>query len=217
MSEISLVDGRLIAIDGDGVLVNYVEAYREVWFKAFGQRLPESVPNAYWSPVRWGAKHLEGPELVHFRSCLDAQFWRSLTPMPGAIAACALLRKAGFKLVCVSAIDEEFVADRHLNFLNHDMGIQTVYATGNDWDGQLEVSPKAKVLRNLMPAAFVDDFAPYLRGMPEGVHRALIESGMPGTPNVGHDLTLAESIHPSLLDFAKTWIARIPKPEGLMK
>lgn len=206
---------NVIAIDGDGVLVDYVQAYRDAWFKWSGELLSGVAPNAYWATERWGARQLEGQELQDFRTYFDSEFWRSIPAMAGAIEACQLLRDAGYTLVCVSAIDEEHAVDRLFNLIAHKMDIKTVVSTGNDWKGQLEVSPKASAINSMMPAAFVDDFAPYLRGLSEDVHKALIESGMHGTPNVGHDLTLADSVHPSLLDFAKAWLQKNPKaPEA---
>ena len=68
------------------------------------------------------------------------------------------------------------------------------------------ISPKAAALRELNPIAFVDDFLPYLRGIPNDIHAALIMREPNGTPNLGEELNLAHSLHPDLQDFASWWI-----------
>jgi hypothetical protein len=68
-------------------------------------------------------------------------------------------------------------------------------------------SPKARALRSLMPAAFVDDYLPYLRGAPERIHCALIDRSPNGSPNTGPEMALARSTHGDLLDFSRYWIS----------
>lgn len=61
----------LIAIDGDGVLLDYNAAYAKAWHKAFGE-LPElKNPNAYWALDRWSVRHLEGSDLDLLRAAFD--------------------------------------------------------------------------------------------------------------------------------------------------
>jgi len=69
-------------------------------------------------------------------------------------------------------------------------------------------SPKADAIALLSPAAFVDDYLPYFRGVPAQVHTALILRGPNGSPNVGDELSLAQSSHLDLPAFADFWLAR---------
>jgi hypothetical protein len=62
----------------------------------------------------------------------------------------------------------------------------------------IDISPKAIALRELQPAAFVDDFLPYLRGIPRNVHAALILREPNESPNMGDDLAWAHSQHADL-------------------
>ena len=71
--------------------------------------------------------------------------------------------------------------------------------------------PRSRLLLAIGAVAFVDDFAPYLRGVPAGMHKALILGGPEDSPNVGEDLALAHSTHSDLRDFARWWIDR---PQG---
>ena len=68
------------------------------------------------------------------------------------------------------------------------------------------ISPKAQALRDLRPVAFVDDFLPYLHGIPEDIHAALILREPNGSPNTGDDLHYAHSQHANLAEFASWWI-----------
>lgn len=79
--------------------------------------------------------------------------------------------------------------------------IERVYATPHDGGYR---SPKADMLAELRPIAFVDDYLPYLRGVAPDVHTALITRGATGGPNGGPELALAKSTHLDLAEFADT-------------
>jgi beta-phosphoglucomutase-like phosphatase (HAD superfamily) len=48
----------IIALDADGVLLDYGLAYAGAWQKAFGQFPPERDPLAYWPTDRWDVECL---------------------------------------------------------------------------------------------------------------------------------------------------------------
>jgi hypothetical protein len=83
--------------------------------------------------------------------------------------------------------------------------IERVIATGNAEGAR---SPKADAIHALQPVAFVDDYLPYMRGLPDHVHTALVLRAPNGSPNVGPDLVLAKSVHQDLADFVDHWLAR---------
>src|SRR4030095_13583403 len=103
----------------------------------------------------------------------------------GARAPAHRLHDAGYDLVCVSALDLEHEAARLRNLRDHGFPIERVFATGN---AARERSPKAAALAALAPEAFGDDCAPYFRGVPSGVHTALVLRAPNGSPNSGADL-----------------------------
>ncbi|NWG73714.1 MAG: HAD family hydrolase, partial [Rubrivivax sp.] len=70
-----------------------------------------------------------------------------------------------------------------------------------------ERSPKADAIAELMPEAFVDDYLPYLRGVPDAVHRALVLRAPHGSPNDGPELVLAHTTHDDLAAFVDHWLA----------
>ncbi len=193
----------MIALDGDGVLVDYHQAYRAAWAKAFGTVPAVRDPHAYWPLDRFEVRRLTGDELEQFRRCFDYAYWSSIPAIPGAVEACHALAEAGYELVCVSAIQADFQTARLQNLRDCGFPIERVIATSHA-DG--ETSPKAAVLRELQPVAFVDDYLPYLRGIPADIHAALILRQPNGSPNIGDELRCAHSQHADLADFADWWL-----------
>jgi phosphoglycolate phosphatase-like HAD superfamily hydrolase len=104
----------IIALDGDGVLLDYSLAYAPLWEHAFGYR-PAERDRDVRSPLdRWTVERLEGERLAVLQACMDEHFWSSMPPIARAVAACHRLYDAGFELVCVSALPLQFEAARLL-------------------------------------------------------------------------------------------------------
>ena len=119
--------------------------------------------------------------------------------------ACHRLHDAGFDLVCVSALELEYEAARLRNLRELGFPIERVVATGN---AAGRAKPEGRCDRELEPEAFVDDYLPYLRGMPVHVHTALVLRAPNGSPNTGAELALARSVHDDLAGFAEYWLTR---------
>lgn len=194
---------RTIALDVDGVLLDYCLAYSDVWAKVFGERPVERDPNAYWPIDRWQVRQLDGSSLIRFRSAFDEEFWSSIPAIPGAFDACQMLSQAGFEIVCVTALPERFAKARLANLRAHSFPVEVVYTVQHE---NSEVSPKAEIIGNLRPVAFVDDYLPYFAGLTSDAHRALILGGANGTPNVGELLRFVDSSHTNLWAFATWWL-----------
>ena len=195
----------LIALDADGVLLDFHLGYASAWQRAFGQAPAERDPLAYWPMDRWQVERLEAAQRLQFRAAFDDHFWATVPAIAGAVDACHRLRDAGFDLICVSALDLEFEAARLRNLRDLGFPIERVIATGN---AAGERSPKADTITALQPIAFVDDYAAYMRGVPAHVHTALVLRAPNGSPNTGADLALAKSVHDDLAGFADHWLAR---------
>ncbi|MBX3655628.1 MAG: HAD family hydrolase [Ramlibacter sp.] len=198
----------IIALDADGVLLDYGLAYAGAWQRAFGTYPLERDPLAYWPIDRWQVEHLEGALLDKFRGAFDSKFWASIPAVPGAIQACEQLAAAGFELICVTALPEEFREARERNLHEHGFPIDMVHATGNI---ATPASPKADTLNTLRPVAFVDDFLPYVVGVNAEIHRALITRAVNGSPNSGELLVHTDSKHTDLLAFANWWTNANPR------
>ena len=195
----------LIALDADGVLLDFHLGYASAWQRAFGQPPAERDPQAYWPMDRWAVERLDAEKRVQFRAAFDTQFWTTVPAIAGAIEACHRLHDAGHELICVSALELEFEAARLRNLRDLGFPIERVIATGN---AAGERSPKADTIEALQPIAFVDDYIPYMRGVPAHVHTALITRAPNGSPNTGADMVLAKSIHDDLAGFAEHWLSR---------
>jgi phosphoglycolate phosphatase-like HAD superfamily hydrolase len=195
----------VIALDADGVLLDFHLGYAGAWARAFGSTPAERDPQAYWPIDRWQVDRLDDERRAHFRRHFDEQFWSSVPAMPGSVGACHRLHDAGFDLVCVSALDLEHEAARLRNLREHGFPIERVIATGN---AAGERSPKADAIAELDPQAFVDDYLPYLRGVPAHIHTALLLRAPNGSPNAGAELALARSVHQDLPEFAEFWLSR---------
>lgn len=193
----------IIAIDADGVLLNYNDAYAVAWQRAFGAYPDLQNRDAYWAKERWQVEHLTGSRLEHFRSYFDESFWSSLPAYDGAIDACIRLKCAGYDLVCVTAMDPRFRQAREINLRNLGFPIEWVFCT-EGIDGP--ISPKARTLAAIAPVAFVDDYLPYMRGIPASIHAALIMRDSSGSPNIGSDLALVHSRHTCLAEFVDWWL-----------
>ena len=193
----------LLALDADGVLLDYLEGYAEAWRIAFGARPKVRDPLGYGPLERWDVPLLDADGRARFRQQFGARFWSALPAIPGAIDACARLHDAGFELVCVSELDAEFEASRLKNLRALGYPIERVYATPHNGGYR---SPKADRLAELRPEAFVDDYLPYLRGVPPTIHTALITRGATLGPNSGTEMALAKSTHTDLAAFADFWL-----------
>lgn len=195
----------LIALDADGVLLDFHLAYAGAWARAFGKAPAERDPQAYWPMDRWKVERLDEKKRVQFRASFDEHFWATVPAIEGALEACHRLHDAGFELVCVSALELEFEAARLRNLKALGFPIERVIATGNE---AVERSPKADAITELRPVAFVDDYLPYMRGVPRDVHTALVLRAPNGSPNVGNELLLAKSVHQDLAGFTEHWLTR---------
>ncbi len=195
----------VIALDADGVLLDYHLAYAAAWQRAFGEYPAERDPLAYWPVDRWDVPTLRLFKRRRFRAEFGEQFWSTVPAMPGALEACRSLRDAGFELVCVSALEERYEAARLRNLRELGFPIERVIATGHR---ETVRSPKADAVEALAAEAFVDDYLPYFRGVASSIHTALVLRAPNGSPNEGAEMALASSVHQDLADFARSWLAR---------
>jgi phosphoglycolate phosphatase-like HAD superfamily hydrolase len=195
----------LIALDADGVLLDFHLGYAGAWRRAFGAAPAERDARAYWPMDRWHVERLDEAGRSHFRRHFDDEFWSSVPAIEGAVAACQRLHDAGYDLVCVSALEAEHENARLRNLRGHGFPIERVVATGN---AAGPLSPKAEAIAALDPLAFVDDYLPYLRGMPGHVHTALILRALNGSPNAGDEMAIVDSTHDDLAGFVSHWLSR---------
>ena len=194
----------ILALDADGVLVDLHAGYACAWRQAFGVTPAERDPLAYWPMDRWAVDPLDAEQRLLLRAQFERpELWETLPAIEGAVDACLRLHDAGYELVCVTALQSRFQAARQRNLKALGFPIRRVVATGHVEGAR---SPKADAIQALRPVAFVDDYIPYMRGVPSEVHTALVLRAPHGSPNVGDDLKLARSVHQDLAAFAVHWL-----------
>ncbi len=196
-------DKPVIALDVDGVLLDYSSAYANACERAFGMHPTEVNPHAFWPHVRWGVPWLEGEQLEQFRAQFDEAFWSTLPAVAGAVEACHRLVDAGYELIAVTAIESQWLRARLDNLQLHGFPILQVIATGGPTPGQ--PNPKANVINQIKPAVFVDDYPPYLEGIHMDVHKVLIHPLSRDSPMLDQ-MGLFEATSPSLRCFVNGWL-----------
>lgn len=194
---------RLIALDGDGVMLDYNRVFPSVWFAAFGEHLESKVPNSYHAVTEFGVS-LEDPAVEErFFEHFDASVWERIPALDGALAAAIALSNAGHELVCVTSMPSKYQLARLRNLQALGFPIEQVFAVDRTCRGQ---NPKQSVIEKLNPAVFVDDLAHNFRNLPAQVHKALVHSGHHDSPNTPELRALADSEHASLAAFAQAWL-----------
>jgi hypothetical protein len=196
---------KRIALDADGVLLDYNLAYASAWEKAFGNYPILKNSNAYWAMDRWGVDILNIESLFTLKKAVDESFWSNIPAIEGSIAACHALNQAGYELMCVTALPAKFQPARLHNLAQLGFPIEIVFTV--DHTESIE-SPKAAIINFFKPVAFVDDYLPYLTGITTDIHRALITREPEGSPNEGPLMDGISSSHTNLEDFAKFWLSQ---------
>ena len=197
---------KIIALDADGVLLDYNKAAAAVWEETFGLKPP--VKN----PVSYHIQNMYELELDNVRirelyyGMFDKIGWWSMPPMPNAVEGCQLLADAGYSLHVVSSMPVQFQEHRVENFKKLGIPITSVTATGMSKDKQH--NPKTSKLLELQPVAFVDDLIDNFRGVEHLTHCALLEWNTHDCPNIGKSFRSVSSTHPDMLHFARYWLSQ---------
>ena len=76
----------VIALDADGVLLDFHLAYAAAWQRAFGEYPQERDPQAYWPIDRWEVPRLGLFKKARFKAEFDEQFWSTVPALDGAVA-----------------------------------------------------------------------------------------------------------------------------------
>jgi phosphoglycolate phosphatase-like HAD superfamily hydrolase len=130
-----------------------------------------------------------------------------MPPLPDAYEACTKLTEAGYTLVCITSMPNEFTEARQANFRLHNLPIEKTIAVGRDRSRSV-YNPKLDALLELAPEAFVDDYAANFMEMENtSIHKALIHRNQPDSPNT-NIIHLADSVHTNLSAFVDFWLSK---------
>lgn len=195
----------IIALDIDGVVLDYNKSWPIPWKRAFGEDLV-SKKVAFHAHNEYETGILSEEKFQEFKKHYTHESWATMPLLPGAKEACHMLADAGYTLVAVTSMPPEWETSRAMNLVDlHGLPFTNVIATGRPPGGG---NPKLRYIEKLKPVAFVDDLVHNFYGIPEGVHCALLEPGFYDSPNHTGDKTQVDSIHDDLLTFTKYWLAR---------
>lgn len=189
----------VIALDADGVLLDYNRGFGAMWKEYFKQ--PDLVAcdaTAYHATRYWG---VEAPERGHaFWDHFDQHGWRTMPAMPGALEACQALAAEGHELVCVTSMPEHRAEDRLYNLQSLGFPISRVVATGSRFG--CTSNPKKEAIEALQPDWFVDDELRKLKDL-DGINLVLIDPGHSDCPNRGQSRDFVHLVVPSLTEFSE--------------
>lgn len=192
---------KIIAIDADGVLVDYNKAYPLAWKKAFGTDLITLKPHCYHAKDEFGTDLSDPDKKAKFFEAFDSDIWASMPALDGAVEATQRLHQAGYELICVTSMPSQFQAARRHNLALLGMPFSNVFATGRDRSKD-QNNPKKEVIDELKPLYFVDDLLENFKHLSPGVHHAFIDYGKHNSPNESlKSENLHHTSHPSLLHF----------------
>lgn len=149
-----------IAFDADGVILDFLRAFSDAVTEATGRSAAPNSPS-YSLGVKFG---LTDSELKKTWETFDkGPYWQNIAPIEGAIEAIDKLQSAGFRNIhVVTAIPEQFRAERHANFQKLGFSPEAIHCVEHTtrW-------AKVPPITALRPFMFVDDRIEHLHSNPQ--------------------------------------------------
>ncbi|CAF2127128.1 unnamed protein product [Rotaria magnacalcarata] len=194
----------IIALDCDGVLLDSHATFAQIYEKVFGKQLTVVSPKSYHASTVYDVT-FTAEEKNRFYEVWDAEGWRTMPMIDGALQACNLLHEAGYELVCVTAMPTCFTEHRLENFRSHGFPIDRVISTGYDQENPKN-NPKRNTIEAMHPVAFVDDLRRNFKDI-QGVHTkfVFIDKECHDDPNQ-YDNIYYDVKYPSLLAFVNDFL-----------
>ncbi|CAF1248900.1 unnamed protein product [Rotaria sordida] len=194
----------IIALDCDGVLLDYQTTFPQIYRKVFGKQLTLVSPKSYRATTRYGVTFTP-EEKSQFNAAWDVDGWRTMSMHDGALEACHLLDAAGYELVCVTALRACFIEHRLENFRLHGFPIDRIISTRRDIESS-DNNPKKQAIEQLHPIVFVDDKKRNFQDI-EGVQTkfVFIDHELENDPHRDANIHY-NAKYPSLLAFVKDFL-----------
>ena len=149
---------KVIALDCDGVLLNYIDTYKRIYEEMFDTKLSVVNPRSYLADthlgIDWTDKEQEQRE---FYDLFGQKGWQSMIALPGAVEATKHMKELGYSIVVVTSMPENKALDRAQNLKNVGMTFDDVIACGSHSTAQIGVNLKEPHLKKLKPEYFADD------------------------------------------------------------
>ncbi len=163
------VNEHRVALDCDGVLLNFDHSFARVASEALGRPVIK-LNNRYELNDRYGLSDRD------FQFAWDAlddheHGWKNMAILPGAVESVARLREQGASIHLVTGIQNRLAECRLANLLAHAIEVESIHCVG---DGK---ASKTAILRDLRPSVFVDDRLFLLNDADFVPHRAWVDHG----------------------------------------
>lgn len=173
----------IIAIDADGVMLDYNLAFKNIYKLAYGQDLKMTDPNAYHATNMWGLPKLEKETLSEFyKQSHKHEMWKKMPAISDAVKAVNSLAKMGYEIVCVTSMPTEYESHRLENLQSLGFPINRVIATSRVG----KENPKRKAIEELKPVYFIDDLQKNFEGITGDTKLVLIDRNHTDNPNKDH-------------------------------
>lgn len=194
---------KIIALDCDGVLLNYNEAYGRALEEFLGEKPTIVSPTAYFCHNYFDVQ-LNPQQKTEFYKFFNDKGWGMMTDLPRSIEATHKLREAGYKIIVVTSMPKIAQDMRHKNLLDLGFAVDATIATGKKNNN---INPKKSYIEALLPEYFVDDLMENFHNIDSSTHFVLVDSQSHDSPNLNfeHKIKL-HSTHNTLWDFVEKHI-----------
>lgn len=143
----------LFLIDGDGVMLDYNQAFKENYEKIYNKKLTLTNPHSYQAVEMWGVGDMSKEDYEHFKKeSAKLGIWENMPALPDSLEFVKEISKY-FTVWCLTSMPTEYEQHRLRNLQNLGFPIEKVIATsrvGNE-------NPKKRFIEKLKPVYFMDD------------------------------------------------------------
>lgn len=207
---------KIIAIDGDWVMLDYNASFKKSYEKEFGVQLTSVIPNAFHAIKEFGLKDINTAEKD--RIFVKHNMWREMSALGNAVEMVNAISDMGYKVVCLTTMPEKHEADRLYNLQNLGFKVTQVIAAERKLEGP--ANPKKHYIENYKPVAFIDDLLKNFQGCENlGTELVWLDRQHPIESNLNtkEDSSIANTIITDLSDYVEILKQRNNKVNKLPK
>lgn len=143
----------LFLIDGDGVMLDYNQAFKEHYEKIYNTKLTLKNPKSYLAVEMWGVGNMSKEEYHHFKTeSAKLGIWENMPALPNSLEFVNELSQY-FTVWCLTSMPTEYEQARLKNLQRLGFPIEKVIATSRIG----KENPKKRFVEELKPMYFLDD------------------------------------------------------------
>lgn len=191
---------KIIAIDGDWVLLDYNASFKKAYQNEFGVELTSVLPNAFHAIKEFGLQDLEPFEKD--RIFVKHGMWRDMLALGNAVEMVNTIADMGYQIVCLTTMPEKHEEDRLYNLQKLGFKVSQVVAAERKFGGP--TNPKKHYIINYKPVAFIDDLLKNFHGCENlGTELVWLDRKHPAQSNLNlkEDSSIANTIITDLSEY----------------